>query len=89
MLSYMDFPYAGGKMGLANETSFNGRGDGAANKPIYVKINVADMAKANALIKALKAGDDVKVYVRHGLLKFFNPFVYLRVAQLLGLFQVL
>ena len=61
MLSYMDFPYAGGKMGLANETSFDGRGDGAANKPIYVKINVADMAKANALIKALKAGDDVKV----------------------------
>lgn len=61
MLSYMDFPYAGGKMGLANETSFDGRGDGTANKPIYVKINVADMAKANALIKALKAGDDVKV----------------------------
>lgn len=61
MLSYMDFPYAGGKMGLANETSFDGRGDGTSNKPIYVKINVADMAKANALIKALKAGDDVKV----------------------------
>ena len=61
MLSYMDFPYAGGKMGLANETSFDGRGDGAANKPIYVKINVADMAKANALIKTLKAGDAVKV----------------------------
>lgn len=61
MLSYMDFPYAGGKMGLANETSFDGRGDGTSNKPIYVKINVADMAKANALIKTLKAGDDVKV----------------------------
>ena len=61
MLSYMDFPYAGGKMGLTNETSFDGRGDGAANKPIYVKINVADMTKANALIKTLKAGDAVKV----------------------------
>lgn len=61
MLSYMDFPYAGGKMGLANETTFDGRGDGNSNKPIYIKINVADMVKANALIKALKAGDAVEV----------------------------
>lgn len=61
MLSYMDFPYAGGKMGLANETTFDGRGDGNSNKPIYIKINVADMAEANALIKNLKAGDAVKV----------------------------
>lgn len=47
MLSYMDFPYAGGKMGLVNETSFDGIGAGKENKPIYVKVgNVADAAYA-------------------------------------------
>ena len=40
MLSYMDFPYAGGKMGLVNETSFDGRGEGKENKPIYIKVAV-------------------------------------------------
>ena len=38
MLSYMDFPYAGGKLGRVNETSFDGKGEGNENKPIYVKI---------------------------------------------------
>lgn len=38
MLSYMDFPYAGGKLGRVNETSFDGKGDREENKPIYVKI---------------------------------------------------
>ena len=61
MLSYMDFPYAGGKMGLANETSFDGKGEGRENKPIYVKINVADMVAANTLLTNLKAGDAVVV----------------------------
>lgn len=38
MLSYMDFPYAGGKMGRRNEVAnLDGRGEGAENKPIYVK----------------------------------------------------
>ena len=32
MLSYMDFPYAGGKLGRVNETSFDGKGDGNENK---------------------------------------------------------
>ena len=40
MLSDMDFPYAGGKMGLVNETSFDGRGEGKENKPIYIKVAV-------------------------------------------------
>lgn len=41
MLSYMDFPYAGGKLGRVNETAFDGKGEkgsGNDNKPIYVKI---------------------------------------------------
>jgi hypothetical protein len=39
MLSYMDFPYAGGKLGRINETSLDGKGMGAENKPIYVMVN--------------------------------------------------
>ena len=39
MLSYFDTPYAGGKMGRINETSFDGKGVGDDNKPIYIKVN--------------------------------------------------
>lgn len=39
MLSYMDFPYAGGKLGRFNETAMDGKGPGAENKPIYIKIS--------------------------------------------------
>lgn len=38
MLSYMDFPYAGGKLGKINETALDGKGDKDANKPIYIKV---------------------------------------------------
>ena len=41
MLSYMDFPYAGGKLGKINETVYDGKGEGDANKPIYIKFYVA------------------------------------------------
>ena len=38
MLTYMDFPYAGGKMGRRNEVAgLDGVGAGAENKPLYVK----------------------------------------------------
>jgi hypothetical protein len=40
MLSYMDFPYAGGKLGRINETSLDGKGDNDGNKPIYIKFYV-------------------------------------------------
>ena len=40
MLSYMDFPYAGGKLGKINETALDGKGKGDANKPIYIKFFV-------------------------------------------------
>lgn len=52
MLSYMDFPYAGGKLGRVNETSFDGKGEGRENKPIYVKV-LGDLASLEALRKAL------------------------------------
>lgn len=41
MLQYMDFPYAGGKLGRLNETSLDGKGPGAENKPIYIKVSAA------------------------------------------------
>ena len=37
MLSYLDFPYAGGKLPRLNETALDGKGDGRENKPIYIK----------------------------------------------------
>lgn len=66
MLSYMDFVYGGGKMGRPNETSLDGKGEGADNKPIYVHINhvrlTADekkkiLAAAEAGTKEVKVGD--------------------------------
>lgn len=43
ILSYMDTPYAGGKLGRLNETWADGRGQGNENKPIYIKLNVASI----------------------------------------------
>jgi len=61
MLSYMDFPYAGGKLGRVNETSFDGKGEGNENKPIYVKIKGLTLAQITELRDAkVKKGDDVE-----------------------------
>lgn len=54
MLSYMDTPYAGGKYdAIGNLTSLDGKGPGAENKPIYVKVPAlfadADWAKVKAI----------------------------------------
>lgn len=63
MLSYMDFPYAGGKMGLVNETSFDGIGAGKENKPIYVKVtNLENKAYADIQAGKIKEGDSVLFY---------------------------
>ena len=58
MLSYMDFPYAGGKLGRINETSLDGKGDDDSNKPIYIKFWVAG---ANKFATPMEAGETVKV----------------------------
>lgn len=60
MLSYMDFPYAGGKMGRKNEiASIDGIGEGAENKPLYVKFLGFDMeeGKEEAIAKLRKLVD--------------------------------
>ena len=52
MLSFNDYPYAGGKLGRINETAFDGKGPEDENKPIYIKVN-AEFADADR--KAIKA----------------------------------
>ena len=60
MLSYMDFPYAGGKLGRVNETVFDGKGEGNENKPIYVKLKGLTLAQIKELRAAnVKKGDEV------------------------------
>lgn len=53
MLSYMDFPYAGGKLGAINETALDGLGEGDSNKPIFVKVSTdrAIQLKAKSLTR--------------------------------------
>lgn len=54
MLTYMDFPYAGGKMGRKNEIAgLDGIGTGAENKPLYFKVvpAVADLAGLREILK--------------------------------------
>ena len=71
MLSYMDFPYAGGKLGRLNETSFDGKGKDDENKPIYVKI--ADMKLADiATLRAAKPAEDAEVKVGEFVGKFIG-----------------
>ena len=49
LLTYMDFPYAGGKLGGKNEImGLDGRGEGAENKPLYFKV----LAAADEIAKA-------------------------------------
>lgn len=72
MLSYMDFPYAGGKLGKINETVYDGKGTGDANKPIYIKLryNVVyaqDKSKAD-----WTKGDDVVFTNSDATPKVFN-----------------
>lgn len=55
-LSFNDYPYAGGKLGRINETSFDGKGEGDENKPIYIKVS-GDMASLVAIADAAKALD--------------------------------
>ena len=56
LLTYMDTPYAGGKLGRVNETALDGKGDADSNKPIYIKFYVAGVDKTK-----VAAGDKVLV----------------------------
>ena len=57
MLTYMDFPYAGGKMGRSNEVAnLDGIGTGAENKPLYFKVLIP-VDKIAAVRAALTEGE--------------------------------
>ena len=74
MVSYMDFPYAGGKLNVTgNLTSMDGFGEGKENKPIYIKVlgklaelaaagKAAKTAGANATITVTGAGEGAAVF---------------------------
>jgi len=59
MLSYLDFPYAGGKLGKLNETALDGKGEGDANKPIYIKVRYSVVYAEGKSKKDFKVGDDL------------------------------
>ena len=59
MLSYMDFPYAGGKLARFNETAMDGKGPGAHNKPIYIEVSGSRSVLRDVKAAALKVGDAV------------------------------
>lgn len=63
LVSYMDFPYAGGKLDFANNlTEHDGFGAGRENKPLYIKFLGVDSGVFEAFRKAgVKDGDDVTV----------------------------
>ena len=64
MLSYMDTPYAGGKLDtIGNLTEFDGKGPGAENKPIYVKVNATWGDADWTAIKKIKASENVAVVI--------------------------
>lgn len=58
MLQYLDFPYAGGKLGRINETSLDGVGENEENKPIYIKVS----APFEDLKKFYETNKDIKIY---------------------------
>lgn len=61
MVSYMDFPYAGGKMGRKNEIAgLDGVGEGRENKPMYFKVLLPGTAIAK-LRKVEKLVEDAQL----------------------------
>ena len=62
LLTYMDTPYAGGKLGdkpgSYQLTSIDGKGDGPENKPLYFKV-IVPVEKIATFRSALKEGDEV------------------------------
>ena len=64
MLSYMDTPYAGGKLDtIGNLTSLDGKGPDAENKPIYVKVNATWEDADWTAIKKIKAAEKAAVVI--------------------------
>lgn len=75
MLTFNDYPYAGGKLGRAGfETPYDGKGDGDENKPIYIKLNANFGANRDSL-RGLKFSDGVEVEVSSANGKIKGTFI--------------
>lgn len=63
LLTYMDFPYAGGKLGKSNEVaSLDGKGVGRENKPLYFKVKHLNIDGFDAIKPTLVDGKTVFVF---------------------------
>lgn len=68
LVSYMDFPYAGGKLDFANNlTQHDGFGAGRENKPLYVKFLGLDSSAFAAIRKANVVDGDVVTVENNGV----------------------
>ena len=54
ILTFNDYPYAGGKLGLINETAMDGKGEGADNKPIYIALTSQNLDELTEAAKEMK-----------------------------------
>lgn len=64
LLTYMDFPYAGGKLGKNNEVArLDGKGEGRENKPLYFKVKNLNTKEIKGFDKSkLVDGETVFVF---------------------------
>ena len=63
LLTYMDFPYAGGKLGKNNEVArLDGKGVGRENKPLYFKVKHLNIDGFDAIKPTLVDGDTEFVF---------------------------
>lgn len=78
LLSYMDFPYAGGKMGRKNEIAhLDGVGEGRENKPMYFKVllpgtAIAKLRKVNKLVEDAQVEFTTDAGTVRGIFKGFG-----------------
>ena len=61
ILTFNDYPYAGGKLGLVNETALDGKGNGPDNKPIYIKLATQDLEGMTKAAKDLTEFQEITV----------------------------
>ena len=75
MPTYLDFPYAGGKLGRKNEIAgIDGIGEGRENKPLYFKVLIANEMLAK-LRPAVKEGDVIEFKAKKASAKgYFKTF---------------
>ena len=74
MLSYFDNPYAGGKYNrIGNLTSLDGKGPGAENKPIYIKVPYSVVYATDKSKNDFKIGNDLTF--TNGTKKLVSKFI--------------